>query len=170
VTGYGNTTLNFSADLITEEEGESHPSLSFSYSVKLPTGSQSKGLGSGRVDHEYVAAIGKTLSRRTSFEVDLGGYSAGNTDRRGFTTTGEMALMLDHILGSLETKKYKLHNEIDLSTRARDTQSEIFSLHWVTFKLSKHFSLRTGVRAGITPNSPRIGGFGTIIYTGSFRK
>lgn len=168
ITGYGNTFLNFGADLVNEDRGR--PSLSLSYSLKVPTASATKGLGSGRVDHELLAGVGKSLNDRSSFEVDFGGYFAGNPGASGFTNTGELVLNFDHTLGNLESKRYKFHLEMDFSTPAKDTLSEIFGLSWLTTKLSDHVSLRAGIRAGITPNSPRIGGFATLIYNGSFRK
>src|SRR5438270_6692289 len=104
VTGFGNSTLTFDADLVTEDSTgvRSHPAVSVEYNLKLPTGSKAKGLGTGRADHELVGIISKSVGdsiiqqgqviKRTNLEVDFGGYFAGNSDRSGFTSNGELTL------------------------------------------------------------------------------
>jgi hypothetical protein len=179
--GVGNTRLTFNADAVTEDDTgvSARPSLSFTYTVKLPTGSTSKGLGSGRVDHEVIvevaksfgdaAIVGGKVRRRTNIAVDLGGYFAGNPGTSGFTNVGELTIGLTHVLDSLVEKKYKYYGELDLSTHAKDTLSEIYALNELRIKLSDKFRFRVGVRTGITPNSPRFGVYGSITYSGSLR-
>ncbi len=56
-TGVGDTRLG--AQLLAVEDAEGHPALAFAYFVKLPSASETKQLGSGRVDHRMVALISK---------------------------------------------------------------------------------------------------------------
>lgn len=179
--GIGNTRLTFNADAVTEDDTgvSARPSLSFIYTIKLPTGSTVKSLGTGRVDHEVLVEVGKSFGsaaildgkvrKRDNLAVDIGGYFAGNSGASGFTNVGELSIGLTHVIDSLDKKKYKYYGEIDLSTHAKDTLSEIFALNELKVKLSDKFRFRIGVRTGITPNSPRFGVYGSITYSGSLR-
>lgn len=179
--GVGNTRLTFNADAITEDDTgvSARPSLSFIYTVKLPTGSTVKRLGTGRVDHEVLVEVGKSFGdeaivggkvrKRTNIAVDVGGYFSGNPGASGFTNVGELSIGLTQVLDSLAVRKYRYYGEIDLSTHAKDTLSEIFALNELRVKLSNKFRFRAGVRTGITPNSPRFGVYASITYSGELR-
>lgn len=180
-SGVGNTWLTLSVDAITEDKTavRKHPSLTLIYVVKLPTGSPTKKLGTGRVDHEVVASIGKSVGRpqifsgearwRTSLGVDFGLYSAGKAGQSGFTNVGELTLSVNRVLDDLSTRKYKYHGEIYMSTPAKDTLSEVYAKNDLTIKLSSAFRAKIGVRTGLTPNSPRLGVYGSLTYSGNFR-
>lgn len=182
VSGFGNSRLTFDADLITEDSTgvRSRPAVSIEYNLKLPTASKTKGLGTGRADHEIVGSIAKSfgetiidagkLRHRTNFEVDFGGYFAGNADRPGFTNTGELSLILTQTLDSLKVRKYKYRGEIDMFSAAKNTPSEIYSVNQLSINLSSKAVLRLGMRNGITPNSPRFAFYTSIALDGSFSK
>lgn len=180
-SGVGNTWLTFNVDAMLEDKTgvRNNPSLSFIYTIKLPTGSPAKKLGTGRVDHELVASIGKSVGkpqiingearRRTSLGVDFGLYSAGKPGQSGFTNVGELTLSVNQVLDDLSVRKYKYHGEIYMSSPAKDTLSEIYAKNDLTIKLSSTFRTKIGIRTGLTPNSPRIGVYGSITYAGNFR-
>jgi hypothetical protein len=182
VTGFGNSSVTFDIDVINEDTTgvRSRPSLSFEYNMYLPTGSKSKGLGTGKVDHEIIGAVSKSFGdsiisggevvKRTNVEADLGGYFAGNPDRSGFTTVGELVLGITHTIDSLSVQKYTYHGEINMSSAAKDTLSEIYALNQLGIALPSGAVFRIGMRNGITPNSPRFAIFSSITFKGSFRK
>jgi hypothetical protein len=181
-TGFGNTLITFDADVILEDSTgvKQHPSFSFTYAAYLPTGSVKRGFSTGRVDHEVVGAIAKSVGewiivdgevvKRTNLEVDVGGYFAGNPGQSGFTSIGELTLAMTRTLDALDVRKFRYHGEIDMTSHAKDTLAEIFALNELRTKLSPKLLLITGIRVGITPNSPRFGAYASLTYSGSFRK
>jgi hypothetical protein len=57
-SGFGDTSLGFKYRLLNDDDW---PTLAFAYEVKIPTASQRKGLGSGRVDHNLSFLSSKEL-------------------------------------------------------------------------------------------------------------
>jgi len=150
ITGIGNTTPSIKYEAI--DETAKHPSLSLSYSITLPTASVAKTLGTGRVDHKIIGDVGKKVND-TKLGLSLGYLFAGRKGKPGHTKTGLAVLSLDHPLGTKFTSK----NEIDLATRADTNPSEIFAINQVVYKINNTYSVRAGVRTGITAQTARIG-------------
>lgn len=181
VTGFGNSRFTIDTDVFTEDPTgvRSRPALSFEYNLKVPTGSVAKKLGTGRVDHEILGILSKSVGdsiidqgkivRRTNLEMDLGGYFAGNTDRSGYTATGELVLAVTHTLDDLKVGKYTYKGELDFSTKAKDTLSEIYAVNELAIVLPSSAVFRLGIRNGITPNSPKFAFYTSITFKGSFR-
>jgi len=181
ITGFGNSKVTLDWDVVLEDPTgvKKHPSFSLEYNAYLPTGSSERGFSTGRVDHEISGAITKSvgesaivngaITKRTNLEVDLGGYFAGNPGQHGYTSTGEITLAVTRTLDDLKVGKYTYHGEIDMSSHAKDTLSEIYGLSELRTVLPHHLLLITGVRAGITPNSPKFAAYASITYGGSFR-
>src|SRR5713226_990586 len=163
VTGLGNTTPSLKYEAL--DDNKKHPSVSFSYSITLPTASVAKTLGSGRVDHKIIGDLGKKVGD-TSLGLSLGYLFAGRKGQPGFSKTGLVVLSLAHPLG----KRFTSKNEIDLASRADKTPSEIFALNQIVYNVNATFSLRAGLRTGITPNSPRIGFTGGVIINTNLHK
>jgi outer membrane putative beta-barrel porin/alpha-amylase len=163
VTGIGNTTPSLKYEAL--DDNKKHPSVSFSYSITLPTASVAKTLGSGRVDHKIIGDVGKKVGN-TSLGLSLGYLFAGRKGQSGFSKTGLAVLSLAHPLG----KRFTSKNEIDFATRADKNPSEIFAINQIVYKVNDTFSVRAGVRTGITVNSPRIGFTGGVIINGNLKK
>ncbi|HXM48250.1 MAG TPA: transporter [Pyrinomonadaceae bacterium] len=163
ITGIGNTTPSLKYEAL--DDNKKHPSVSFSYSITLPTASVAKTLGSGRVDHKIIGDVGKKVGN-TSLGLSLGYLFAGRKGQSGFSKTGLAVLSLAHPLGQKFTSK----NEIDFATRADKNPSEIFAINQIVYKVNGTFSLRAGLRTGITPNSARIGFTGGITINTDLHK
>jgi hypothetical protein len=163
ITGIGNTTPSLKYEALNDDKR--HLTVSFSYSVTLPTASVAKTLGTGRVDHKIIGDIGKKVGD-TQLGLSLGYLFAGRKGKPGFSKTGLAVLSLDHPLG----KKFTSKNEIDLASRADSTPSEIFAINQIVYKVNDTFSVRAGLRTGITPNSPRIGFTGGVIISSNLKR
>jgi hypothetical protein len=167
VTGLGDTFLNLDGVIVQEIVGQARPTFSISYTIKLPTGNEEKGLSTGRVDHQILGTIRKTLdaAQVTGFDITFGGYFGGRASGSGFSRSGQLAMGIDRKFGA--GNKFKYRSEVNLSGRADNTPSEIFANHWLQYKLNSNLAFRSGLRTGLTVNSSRIGVFGTIIINGN---
>lgn len=163
ITGIGNTTASVKYEAI--DEMPKHPSLNLTYTITLPSASVAKTLGTGRVDHKIMGDLGKKV-QDTKLGLSLGVLFAGRKGKPGYTKTGLGAISLDHPLGARFTSK----NEIDFATRADTNPSEIFALNQIVYKISDSYSVRIGVRTGITAQSPRIGLTVGLTITTSLKK
>src|SRR5947209_14566192 len=63
-TGTGDTLLG--AQVVLHDESKTRPGFSLAYYVKLPSASAAEGLGTGRVDHNFIALVSKNI-RGTTF-------------------------------------------------------------------------------------------------------
>jgi hypothetical protein len=150
ITGIGNTTANVKYEAV--DETPNHPSLNLTYTITLPTASVAKTLGTGRVDHKIVGDLGKKV-QNTKLGLSLGVLFAGRKGKPGYTKTGLGAISLDHPLGTRFTSK----NEIDFATKAETNPSEIYAINQIVYKINDTYSVRAGVRTGITAQTARIG-------------
>jgi len=169
VTGYGNTFLNFGYDAV--KEGQHHPALSFTYSIKFPTGDATRGLGSGKIDHQVMGSLTRSKlgnTQRTTLFANMGFNFAGlpspQTDR---AKVGVLVLRLDRILDNpvAQFKRYTFRSELNATSHAKQTASEIFINNSLQVKFSPKLAFRGTVRTGITANSSRIGVVGSLTYT-----
>jgi hypothetical protein len=168
VTGVGDTTLIGGGDLLLENE--SQPNVSVLYGIMLPSASQTKGLGSGEIDHLLLGSVSKSfgLDARNSLGLDTGVYFAGKGNDNGFykipIATGSFERVLDC------SRKYIFHAEIGGSFRTEDIKAEIYNLNYLKINLSDRVQWRIGGRVGLTPNSPRVGFFTAIRFDGNLKE
>ena len=88
-TGAGDTQLGIQA--VIQKESRTHPGLAFAYYIKLPTADENKGLGTGRVDHNFIGLVSKTI-KKTTIDFNAIYLLAGNTSDRGHSSSGQAAL------------------------------------------------------------------------------
>ncbi|MFP5261993.1 MAG: hypothetical protein ACLGJB_08820 [Blastocatellia bacterium] len=171
VTGFGDTSLTLISKPVSEqicdgaEQGQKcveHPSVTMIYTAVFPTASKSKGIGSGEVDHSFLAAVGKTVGGST-LEVDFGAYLAGRTDRSGFINIGLLNLVFERELD--RDGKWVFHTELD-GTAPTEIPSTVNAIHWMIYKPNDKVSFKFGVRNGITANAPKFGYNASITYSG----
>src|SRR5262247_4371533 len=60
-TGFGDMQLGIQR--VLEHENKSWPGIAIAYYIKLPTASSSNGLGTGRLDHDFVALLSKKFNQ-----------------------------------------------------------------------------------------------------------
>src|SRR5262245_17641097 len=79
-TGFGDMQLGIQG--VLEHEKESRPGIAVAYYIKLPTAGSSKGLGTGRVDHNFVGLVSKKFGQ-TVIDINAIYLLAGRTTERG---------------------------------------------------------------------------------------
>ena len=88
-TGTGDTQLG--VQVVLQHEKETRPGFSLAYYLKLPTASSAKGLGSGRVDHNFIAFVSKKIGG-TTVDFNASYLLAGRTSTSGHAASGQAAL------------------------------------------------------------------------------
>jgi hypothetical protein len=151
-TGVGDTQLGI--QVVLQHEKESRPGVSFAYYVKLPTASSTKGLGTGRVDHDFIGFISKKIGETT---VDFNAIYllAGRTSDNGHASSGQAALAASRNV----TKRFGIQGEISGFSRNDEQSGAMFVLGAVAYQVNRRLVLDTGTRFGLSHDAPRVGFF-----------
>jgi hypothetical protein len=137
---------------VAEHESHSRPGIAFAYYIKLPTASSAKGLGTGRVDHNFIGYISKKIGDAT---VDFNAIYllAGRPGKPGLASSGQAALAASYNV----SRKFGLGAELSGFSRNDDQPGALFGLGVVTYQVNRRLVLDAGIRTGFTRGSPRVG-------------
>lgn len=149
-TGAGDTQLGI--QFVLQHERKSRPGLAFAYYIKLPTADATRGLGSGRVDHNFIGLISKTINK-TTIDFNVIYLLAGRTSSNGHASSGQAAFAVTQNL----TKRFGVQGEISGYSRNDQQTGAMFALGVVTYQLNRRMVLDSGVRFGLTSGTPRVG-------------
>lgn len=149
-TGEGDTQLGVQG--VLHHETKARPGVAVAYYIKLPTASAAKGLGTGRVDHFLIALVSKNISKTT---VDFNAIYllAGRTTDAGHASSAQAALAASRGV----TKRFGVQGELSGFTRNDAQPGAMFTLGVVTYQVNRRLVFDAGVRAGLTPEAPRVG-------------
>lgn len=163
-TGLGDTRLGL--QVVALKDTEEHPALAFAYYVKLPTASQEKNLGTGRVDHKFVTLLSRKLGQ---VDMDINGavLVVGREDASGWVTGGQGALSF---AGEFENG-FGLQGELSGQTKDDVQPKGLFALGALTYKANRRLIFDAGVRIGLNDDAPRFGLFaGLTVGVADFKK
>jgi hypothetical protein len=151
-TGVGDTQLGI--QVVLQHEKETRPGIAIAYYIKLPSASETKGLGTGRVDHNFIGFISRKIGGTT---VDFNAIYllAGRTTNNGHASSGQAALAASHDL----TKRWGIQGEISGFSRNDSQPGALFALGAGTYQVNRRLVLDGGLRFGLTPDAPRVGAF-----------
>lgn len=151
-TGVGDTQVG--VQVVLRHENESLPGVALAYYIKLPSASSAKGLGTGRVDHNFIALVSKKIGGAT---VDLNAsyLLAGRITDGGHASSGQAALAASHDM----TRRVGIQAEISGSSRNDAQAGAMFALGAATYQLNRRLVLDCGVRFGLSHDAPRNGFF-----------
>lgn len=154
-TGAGDTQLGIQA--VLQKENKVRPGIALAYYIKIPTASESKGLGTGKFDHSFIGLFSKKFGDTT---VDFNAFYLlqGRTSRNGYESSGQGALSVSQEV----TKHFGLEAEINGHSRSDMESGEMFALGSVYYKVNKRLTVDGGMRFGLTPDAPRAGVFAGI--------
>lgn len=151
MTGAGDTQLGVQA--VLQPENKSRPGISLAYYIKLPTASSAKGLGTGRVDHNFIGLVSKKFGE-TTIDFNAIYLLAGRTSSSdGFASSGQAALAVSRNLN----KHFGIQGEISGMSRNDEQSGALFGLGVVTYQLNRRVVFDGGVRVGLTADAPRAG-------------
>lgn len=155
-TGAGDTEIGVQG--VLQKENKTRPGMALAYYLKIPTASESKGLGSGRYDHTFIGLFSKTFGRTT---VDFNAFYLlnGRTSRGGYESSGQAALGISQDV----TRRFSLQEEISGHSRSDQDKGEMFMLGAAAYKINRRLVVDGGMRFGLTPDTPRAGVFAGIV-------
>jgi len=149
-TGAGDTQLGVQG--VLHHESKSNPGVALACYVKLPSASAEKGLGTGRVDYNFIALVSKNI-RATTVDFNAGYLLAGRTTDAGHASSAQAALAASRGV----TRRFGLQGELSGFTRNDAQAGALFTLGVVTYQLNRRLVLDGGLRAGLTRDAPRVG-------------
>jgi hypothetical protein len=157
-TGIGDAYANVQLTVLSE--AQRRPSLGFGYLVKLPTASQSDGLGTGRADHKLRVLTSKKV-RATDVDFNASLLVNGNPATRVRETGWQLALGFSHEV----RRSFRLQGEVFGETLDTDQPRGLFVQGGLTYQPTARASVDVGVRAGLNSSAPRFGIFGGVSFS-----
>ena len=149
-TGFGD--CQFGIQTVLFHEHETSPGFALAYYIKAPTASSSKGLGTGKVDHELTALLSKTFDK-TTFDFNAIYLLAGRTSRNGHSSSGQGAFAVSEAL----PKRFGVQGEISGFSKNDEQPGAMLGLAVATYQVSKRLVLDAGVRFGLSHDAPSRG-------------
>ena len=151
-TGAGDSQLGI--QVVLQHEKESRPGFSLAYYVKLPTADSVKGLGSGRLDHNFIALVSKKIAG-TTLDFNAIYLVSGRTTDNGHASSGQAAVAASHNV----TKRVGIQGELSGYSRNDAQPGAMFALSAVSYQINRRVVLDSGLRFGLTHDAPRNGFF-----------
>ena len=132
-------------------ESKSVPAMAFSYTVKVPTASHAKHLGSGKVDQVFAYLVGKEMGGMTW---DFNGLYRliGRESASGFDANGVLILTFVRPL----VERLDLIGEVLGESRLNAHEEAFATTLWaLSFRVSPRVVVDAGIEVGLTPHAPR---------------
>lgn len=155
MTGVGDTRIGFQIVALKDQRGQ--PALAFAYFVKLPSASEQKQLGTGRVDHRIVSLLSKKIGE-TDLDFNLAYLNVGREDSDRRASGGQAALSMTRKLNS----RFSFIGELSGQSEKFERERGIYPLAAIAFKPNRRLQFDFGARAGIGAEAPRVGVFGGV--------
>jgi len=151
-TGAGDSQLGI--QVVLQHEKESRPGFSVAYYIKLPTADNARGLGTGRVDHNFIALVSKKLGG-TTLDFNATFLFSGRTTANGHASSGQAALAASHNV----TRRVGIQGELSGYSRNDAQSGAVLALGALTYQVNRRLVLDSGLRFGLTHDAPRNGLF-----------
>ncbi|HKP35664.1 MAG TPA: transporter [Pyrinomonadaceae bacterium] len=157
ITGFGDLDFHVKYNFLKEREGSHRPALTVSFSVEVPTGDESKQLGSGLLDYSLNGVLQKSLTKKTTLRLNTGIVFAGNTSTGevGIASRGQVFITGGSLQRQFTPKLnlgFELIGAVARHSGSRQLQTQIGGNYQLTEKMSFDFGLIAG-----RGDSPRAG-------------
>jgi len=126
------------------------PALAADYEFKIPSASSQKGLGSGRVDHQFKFLASKDV-RGTHFDFNASALLIGRPLAPGYDHNAQLNLAFSHPLRG----KLGVTGEVYGDTRLNPAERGFVSTLWaLTYTVMPRLVLDGGMDVALTPDAP----------------
>jgi hypothetical protein len=126
------------------------PTLAASYALKIPSASWVKGLGSGRVDHQFKFLASKDLLG-THFDFNASALLIGRPLRRGFDHDAELTLSFSHGLRGKLGMTGEFYGDTQLNNSTPGFVSNLWAL---TYTITPRLVVDAGMDTALTRDAP----------------
>ncbi|HUR99914.1 MAG TPA: transporter [Pyrinomonadaceae bacterium] len=149
-SGVGDLNLGFKA--IARAKPDEHLAVAFAYSIKLPTASEEKELGTGKVDHTIRLIFNRTYGKN-DLVLNVSYLNVGRemSDKRD--SGAQIAFAFEREL----PKNFGFILETFGNTVDEEQPRGIYLLGAVTYKVNKRLRFDAGVRPGFGHDAPTVG-------------
>jgi len=151
-TGAGDSQLGI--QVVLHHENEKRPGFSVAYYIKLPTADSIKGLGTGRVDHNFIALVSKKI-RGTTVDFNAFYLVSGRTTDNGHASSGQAAFAASHNVSS----RAGIQGELSGYSRNDEQSGALFALAAFTYQIKPRLVIDSGLRFSLTHDAPHNGFF-----------
>jgi hypothetical protein len=127
------------------------PTLSISYAVKAPTASESKGLGSGQVDHQLTFLASKDFGKN-HFDFNASVFLIGRAGRSGFDRNFQFNLSFSRPIWRKLGFTTEFYGNTELNAATPGFASSLWAL---TYNLSPRLVLDGGAESGLSHGGPQ---------------
>jgi hypothetical protein len=156
-TGVGDSQLG--VQLVLQHEKESRPGFALAYYIKLPTADSAQGLGTGRVDHDFIALVSKKI-RGITVDFNASFLLSGRTTDNGHASSGQAALAASHNV----TRRVGIQGELSGYSRNDAQPGAMLALGAVTYQINRRLVFDSGLRFGLTHDVSRSGLFAGLTF------
>ncbi len=152
MTGVGDTALGFKA--IVRDKPKERLALAFAYSIKLPSASEDKMLGTGRVDHNAKFIVNRTFGK-TDYRFNVSYLNIGRGD------SGKRADGAQVVFAAVRELPKNFGVVAELYGQSVDDAQPrgVYALGAVTYKINRRLRVDVGVRGGSGSAAPDVGVF-----------
>ncbi|MDQ3195044.1 MAG: transporter [Pseudomonadota bacterium] len=126
----------------------------FSYSIKLPSASEDKMLGAGRVDHNLRFILDRTFDK-TNYRINASYLNVGREDSDKRADGAQIILTVIQEL----PKNFGLIAEVYGQSVDEAQPRGVYALGALTYKINSRLHIDAGLRAGSGSAAPDIGVF-----------
>lgn len=151
-TGIGDVNLGFKA--IARDKPKERLAVAFSYSVKLPTADEEKGLGTGKVDQNLRLIFNRTYGKN-DFIVNVSYLNVGRAGEDKRDSGAQVILRYDREL----TKRFGIITEYFGNTVDEEQPRGLYILGALTYQPNKRLRLDFGARPGFGADAPNFNFF-----------
>lgn len=135
--------------------------MAFSYSLKVPSASTEKGLGTGRVDHSFTFGASENIAH-FNFDFNLTRFLIGRPKTSGFDHNTMMALASSHVIHGRFQFAGEVYGENELN---KETPGFASSLWALTYTIVPRLVIDGGFEVGLSSGGPHRHAFFGATYS-----
>lgn len=148
-TGIGDVNLGFNA--IARDKPKERLAVAVAYSIKLPTASEEKGLGTGKIDHNLRLILHRAFGK-TDYIFNAAYLNNGREDSNRRDSGAQTDFTVEHEL----SKKFDIAGEIYGNTIKENQPRGIYLLGALVYKVNKRLYFDIGASPGFGRDAPKV--------------
>ncbi len=158
-SGFGDNWIG--PQIVFYKQTRAVPSIAASYAVKIPSASFARGLGSGRVDHQFTLLVSKDLYG-FHFDFNASAFLVGRPGAPGFDQNAQFNLAFAHSLYKTLQLQGEFYGNTTLNPLTPGFASGLSAIVW---SVTPRLEIDAGLDTGMTHFAPRRRIFAGFTYS-----